>query len=192
MTASDLNTPTSEPGTTDELTLLKERADLMGIKYHPSISLDTLKERVNSALNKTEVAPKDTGVAVVETETQLRARQIAEFTRLIRVRITCMDPNKKNWPGEYFTVSNGVIGTVKRFVPFNNTEGWHIEKIIYDHMKTVRRMEFKEIKGPRGMKIKKTVQVPAFAIEVLDPLTPAQLKDLAQKQALNHSIDSED
>ena len=30
----------------DELTLLKERADLMGIKYHPSIGVDKLREKV--------------------------------------------------------------------------------------------------------------------------------------------------
>ena len=189
MTENTLDTPTPEMGT-DELTLLKERADLMGIKYHPSISLDTLRERVNGALNKTEEASK--GAVAVNSAAQLRAQQIAEFTKLIRVRVTCMDPNKKNWPGEYFTVSNGVIGTIKRFVPFNNTEGWHIEKIIYDHMKTVRRLEFKEYPGPKGRKIKRPIQVPAFAIEVLDPLTPEQLKELAQRQALNHSIDSEE
>ena len=188
MTENTLDTPAPEMGT-DELTLLKERADLMGIKYHPSISLDTLRERVNGALNKTEEVSKG---AVVASAAQLRAQQIAEFTKLIRVRVTCMDPNKKNWPGEYFTVSNGVIGTVKRYVPFNNTEGWHIEKIIYDHMKTVRRLEFKEYPGPKGRKIKRPIQVPAFAIEVLDPLTPEQLKELAQRQALNHSIDSEE
>lgn len=191
MTETALDTPASEMGITDELTLLKERADMMGIKYHPSISLETLKERVNGALNKTDetAAP---GVVIVDSAAQQRANQIAEFTKLIRVRVTCMDPNKKNWPGEYFTISNGVIGTIKRFVPYNNTEGWHIEKIIYDHMKTVQRMEFKEIKGPRGMKIKKPIQVPAYAIEVLDPLTPEQLKELAHKQAVNRSIEDDE
>ena len=191
MTETALDTPASEMGITDELTLLKERADMMGIKYHPSISLETLKERVNGALNKTDetAAPS---VVIVDSAAQQRANQIAEFTKLIRVRVTCMDPNKKNWPGEYFTISNGVIGTIKRFVPYNNTEGWHIEKIIYDHMKTVQRMEFKEIKGPRGMKIKKPIQVPAYAIEVLDPLTPEQLKELAHKQAVNRSIEDDE
>ena len=191
MTDINVDTPDSEMNAADELTLLKNRADLMGIKYHPSISLDTLRERVNSALNKSQVA-SDNPVTAQETEAQKRANQIAEFTRLIRVRITCMDPNKKNWPGEYFTVSNGVIGTIKRFVPYNNTDGWHIEKIIYDHLINVRRMEFKEYPGPKGRKIKRPVQVPAFAIEVLDPLTPEQIQELARKQALNHSIDKDE
>ena len=34
----------------DELTLLKERADMMGVKYHPSIGLEKLKEKVNEKL----------------------------------------------------------------------------------------------------------------------------------------------
>ena len=33
----------------DELTALKGRADLLGIKYHPSISLEKLRDKVNAA-----------------------------------------------------------------------------------------------------------------------------------------------
>ena len=36
----------------DELTLLKERATLMGIQYHPSIGVDKLREKVTSALKE--------------------------------------------------------------------------------------------------------------------------------------------
>lgn len=167
---------------TDELTLLKERADLMGIEYHPSIGLEKLKERINAALTTSASEEK-------ETPGQLRSRQIAELTKLVRIRVTCMDPAKKGWPGEIFTLSNGVIGTVKRYVPFNAPDGWHVEKIIFDHMKNMRWRGTQESKGPRGMKIKKNIQLPAFSIEVLPDLTETELKDLAQKQALNHSID---
>lgn len=168
----------------DELTLLKERADFMGIEYHPSIGLEKLKERINAALTTTTAA-----VEKKETPEQLRARQMAELTKLIRIRVTCMDPAKKGWPGEIFTLSNGVIGTVKRYVPFNAPDGWHVEKIIFDHMKAMKWRGTQESKGPRGMKIKKNIQLPAFSIEELPALTEAELKDLAQKQALNHSID---
>ena len=55
----------------DELTLLKERADLMGIKYHPSIGVDKLREKVNSVL-----VPKDDPVPVKETAAQVRMHGI--------------------------------------------------------------------------------------------------------------------
>lgn len=168
---------------TDELTLLKERADLMGITYHPSIGVEKLRDKINSALSsKTEDEEPLTFEA-------LRSQQIAEFTKLIRIRLTCMDPNKKGWPGEIFTIANDVIGTIKRYVPYNAPDGWHVEKIIYDHIQTMRYRGTKEIPGPRGMKIKQNIQLPAFSIETLPPLTEAELKELAQRQALNHSID---
>lgn len=169
--------------TTDELTLLKERADLMGIEYHPSIGLEKLKERINAVLTTTPATEEK------ETPAQLRQRQLAELTKLIRIRVSCMDPAKKGWPGEIFTVSNGVIGTVERYVPFNAPDGWHVEKFIFDHMQDMRWRGTQEIKGPRGMVIKKNIQLPAFSIEVLPALTETALNELAQKQALNHSID---
>lgn len=172
----------------DELTLLKERADLMGIKYHPSIGLATLKEKVNSALSGAEEEEEVT--VNEETPEQKRARLIAEATKLIRIRLTCMDPNKKGWTGEIFTVSNDIVGTVRKFVPFNAENGYHVPNIIYKHLKRKKRQEFRTIKTRKGMDIKQGYLVPAFAIEVLPPLTPAELKDLAQRQAMNHSIDN--
>jgi hypothetical protein len=178
------DTPVEDVEEKDELTLLKERADLMGIKYHPSIGLATLKEKVNSALS----ADEDTSTEG-ETPEQRRARLVADATRLIRVRVTCMDPNRKGWPGEIFTVSNGVVGTVRKYVPFNAENGYHVPNIILKHLKRKKRQEFRAVKTRNGMTIKKGYLVPAFAIEELPPLTPEELKELARRQALNHSID---
>ena len=172
----------------DELTLLKKRADLMGIKYHHSIGLATLKEKVNSALSGAEEEEEVT--VNEETPGQKRARLIAEATKLIRIRLTCMDPNKKGWAGEIFTVSNDIVGTVRKFVPFNAENGYHVPNIIYKHLKRKKRQEFRTIKTRKGMDIKQGYLVPAFAIEVLPPLTPTELKELAQRQALNRSIDN--
>lgn len=172
----------------DELTLLKERADLMGIKYHPSIGLIALKEKVNTALTNAE--EEETAAAKKETPGQERARLIAEATKLIRIRLTCMDPNKKGWPGEIFTISNDVVGTVRKYVPFNAEDGYHVPNIIYKHLKRKKRQAFKNVKARNGMEIKQGYLVPAFSIEVLPPLTPEELKELAQRQALNRSIDN--
>jgi hypothetical protein len=170
----------------DELTLLKERAATMGIKFHPSIGLDTLKEKVNSKLVVEE--PKPVKVTLGETLQQRNTRCRQEANRLIRVRLTCMDPNKKNWPGEIITISNSIVGTIKKFVPFNAEDGYHIPHMIYEHLKSRRYQEFKKIKV-NGRTVMKSFLSKTFAIDVLDPLTKQELKDLADRQALNHSID---
>lgn len=161
----------------DELTLLKERADLMGIKYHPSIGLDKLKEKVNEAL-----APEPE-----KTATQIRMEKIQEANRLIRARVTCMDPNRKGWKGDFFTVMNSTFGTIKKFVPYNVE--WHVPKVILKQIKRKKRQEFYEVQGKGGMKFKRARMVPMYAVEELPDLTHEELTELARKQALNHSID---
>ena len=47
-------TETQETPKVNELTLLKERADMMGIPYHPSIGLEKLKEKVDTVLKPAE------------------------------------------------------------------------------------------------------------------------------------------
>lgn len=169
----------------DELTLLKERADLMGITYHPSIGLAKLKEKVNEALAPTtKEEPK-----ADKTAAQIRMEQIKEANRLIRIRVTCMDPNRKGWKGDFFTVMNSTFGTIKKFVPYNTI--WHVPQVLVKQIKRKKRQEFYEVKGKYGMKVKRARMVPMYAVEELPPLTKEELEELARKQALNHSIDTE-
>lgn len=176
----------------DELTALKKRADIMGIKYSPNIGVETLRGRINEKLNDgvEKPAAQPAGTAG-ETPQQMRMRLRKDALRLVRVRLTCMDPNKKEWPGEIFTVANGVVGTVKRYVPYNldSDDGWHVEAIILKQLKTKKHQEFRKVKLD-GKTVTKGFLVRTFAIEELPPLTGEQLKDLAQRQAMNHSIDN--
>lgn len=173
----------------DELTLLKERADLMGIKYSPNIGLDTLRERINATLTSSKQTPQ--GKSTKETVRDYHARLRRESNRLVRIRLTCMDPAKKSWPGEIITVANAVVGTVKKYVPYQDNEaGYHVPQIIYDFLKDRKYQAFKTVPGPKGRPIKKGYLANAYAIEELPPLTPQELKDLAQRQAMNHSIDN--
>ena len=177
----------------DELTVLKKRADVMGISYHPSIGLDKLKEKVNAVLTdgpvtatEEETKPSDTKT---ETEGQRKLRLKKEASKLVRIRVTCMNPNKKEWEGEIFTVSNAVVGTYKKMVPFNLDEGYHVPQIIYEQLKERKCQVFQTVKDNRGNKMRKGKLINEFNIEVLPPLTEAELKDLAQRQALSHAVD---
>lgn len=183
----------------DEMTTLKARADMLGIKYHPSIGLDKLREKVNAAITGGPAPTPDAdpepeiptveAAPVKETETQRLIRMRREANELIRIRVTCMNPAKSEWEGEIFTVGNRAVGTIKKFVPFNVEEGWHVPKMIYDVMKDRQCQVFYTAKDERGNKTRKGKLIKEFAIEVLPQLTQEELHDLAQRQAMAKSID---
>jgi hypothetical protein len=189
----------------NELETLKQRANLMGIQYHPNIGVVKLREKVNATLNdipdteddsseKEKSAPAqkqaDTTkvLSVEETKRLYHSRLRREANKLVRVRVTCMNPNKKNWTGEILSVSNAVIGTVKKFIPFNNEAGYHVPAVLLTLLKERQYQHFSQVKKPNGQKIAVAKLLPEFAIEVLNPLTKDELDNLKQRQLANHSI----
>ncbi len=186
----------------NELETLKARADLMGIKYHPSTGIDKLKAKIDLQLSsdKAEVTPvTKTPVAdkfaepVVATAEPITEKEFFEANfklrkqtagSLVRVRVTCMNPAKKEWDGEIISVGSSKIGTYKKFVKFNTEDGWHIPFIIYEYLKERKCSVFFTEKDHLGQKIRKSKLVNEFNIEVMSALTPEELKDLAQRQAM--------
>lgn len=171
----------------DELTSLKARADLLGISYHPSIGVEKLREKINAT-----IAPKEETAVVAEgaeSEGQMRARLQREASELVRVRISCMNPFKKEWEGEIITTGNSVVGTYKKYVPFNTEDGWHIPRIIYNQLLHRECQIFVTTRDSRGNSSRKGKMIKEFAIEVLPPLTPEELAELARRQAMAKSID---
>lgn len=165
----------------DELTALKARADMMGVKYHPSISLEKLKEKITAHMNAEEDKP------VAEPEMNRAALQ-KSASELMRIRVTCMNPAKKEWEGEIFTVGNAVVGTFKKYVPFNADEGWHVPRIIYEQLKDRECQVFTTVRDSRGNSTRKGKLIKEFAIEVLPNLTEEEIKELAQRQAMAKSV----
>lgn len=177
--------------TIKEIDLLKERATQMGIPFHPSIGVKTLRTKIDTKLSTPiSTTPNSEDRTPVQLESERNVLLRKQANQLTRIRVTCMNPNKKDWPGEIFSVSNRVIGTIKKFVPFNSEEGYHVPKAILIQMQERKYQTFKEIKLPNGRTQKKGVLVKEFAIEILDPLTPAELKDLAQRQIMGNKIEA--
>ena len=102
-----------------------------------------------------------------------------------------MNPTKKAWRGEIFTVANSFIGTVKKFVPYNPkfyVNGYHVPNCIYGILKEKQFLNITtEDKG--GKTEVRTDLVPEFSIEVLPPLTQEELDTLAKEQAAGNRID---
>lgn len=173
----------------DDLTVLKERADKLGIAYHPSIKLDKLKEKINAELAKDDEPVIEMAAPVEETETQMKRRLRDEARRLVRVRITCMNPAKKEWQGEIFTVGNAVVGTLRNYVPFNAEDGWHVPAIILQAMEDRMCQVFTTTKDSQGNSTRRGKLIKEFAIEYLPPLTEKELAELAAVQAATKSLE---
>jgi hypothetical protein len=179
----------------DELAALKTRADLMGIKYHPSTGIDKLKAKIDLQLagtkeseveiksTKQKISNKDFLTHKEYVDLEFKRRK-ATASKLVRARVTCMNPAKKEWDGEIISVGSAKIGTFKKFVKFNTEDGWHIPNIIYEYMKDRKCSIFFTEKNHVGQKIRKAKLVNEFNIEVLPPLTKDELKALAQRQAM--------
>jgi hypothetical protein len=190
----------------NELTLLKERATAMGISYSPNIGVVALRAKVDEKLNGTkddaeaegaldeqdspEVDPApDAKPAKVLTKSEQvmveRMKQRKEQLRLVRVRITNLNPAKKDLRGEIFTVANAYVGTQRKYIPYGEESdvGYHMPFIIYNELKDRKFVSIKTRKGPNGQQIVDQRIVSEFAVELLEPLTEAELAKLASAQA---------
>ena len=167
----------------DELAILKERADTMGITYSPNIGIEKLKEKINTVLNINE----DNTDTVEDKEEAKRYKQMKDAMKLVRVIITPTQSNKTELHGEIFTVSNSLVGTIKKYVPFGVEVGYHIPQIIYDAIKDKKANHF-YTQRINGVDIRKYRSMPAYNVVVLDPLTGEDLKQLADDQRARNAI----
>lgn len=176
-----------------ELSLLKQRASMMGIVFSNNIGIEKLRERVNEKL--AEEASQEEAVKPIETkvkEKSLRQNIIDENMRLIRIRITNLDPKKSNLPGEIITVANEFLGTVRKFVPFGEVTdgGYHVPYCIYKLLKSRKFLNIRTVKNPADP-LKPIIQqnwVNEFALEVLPQLTQEELDKLASTQAASGGV----
>lgn len=167
----------AEAPAVDHLALIQAKADTVGVGYTSDDTVETIRARINAKLEGTAPAP------VEKTKNELRQEAIADATRLIRVRITNMDQRKADLPGEYFTVSNGVVGSITRYVPYNAEDGWHVENMLLENLKERQFYQLRPRKGHNGSVVPDGKWVKEFSIELLEPLSPEELKVLANKQA---------
>lgn len=180
---------------------LRGRLDKMGIKYSNNAGVERLREQLNAALDgdkskaeslsddnvkSTEHKGLDLRPAKAEPATiSIRQHLVNTKMKLVRIRLACLDPKKKDLDGEIITVANAYLGTVTRFVPFGEAtdDGWHVPYCIYEFL---RDRKFVDIRTGRKKGTKQLTQsareVREFAIEILDPLTPAELDDLRRAQ----------
>ena len=136
--------PLAEAEQPTELDVLKARAKMVGVTFSNNISVDTLREKIRAKLagESTDEAPQPTvevnalspeNTPTAKTPT-LREYMASEQLKLVRLRITNLDPKKKDIPGEIITVANEYLGTVRKYVPFGEVTDSGIELFLALHM----------------------------------------------------------
>ena len=184
----------------DELSVLKQRATMMGIQFSNNIGLETLRKKIEDKMEgraEADAAPQinplagETTAQPVKRKT-LRQKLYDEQMKLVRIRVTNLDPKKKDLPGEVITVANEHLGTVRKFVPFGEVtdDGYHVPYCIYRFMEKRKFLNIRIVKDRRtGQERVESNWVKEFALEVLPQLTPQQIANLKTAQIAAGSVD---
>lgn len=175
----------------NELTLqgLKDQADLLEISYHPNIGIEALRQKIQAKLAEADKVPDsrrgEVGLTKEQVEMALRAQLQQDQMKLVRIRVTNLNPAKKNLPGEIVTVGNRFLGSVRKYIPFGEgtDNGYHVPFCIYQYLKEKRFSQVKTRKGENGQLLPEAKLVPEYALEVLEPLSAKELTNLAHQQA---------
>lgn len=176
--------------------LLMSRARTMGLTFSNNISTDKLSKMISDKMEGIQPEPEEKADALNPLEGDVAGEKPAKQKtlrqqihdkqmRLVRVRITCMDPKKKDLEGEIFTVANEYLGTVRRYIPFGEKtdDGWHVPYCLYKMMEKRKFLNIRTIKDRRtGTTRVETSWSKEFAIEILPPLTPAQIQEIKTAQ----------
>lgn len=186
-----------------ELEMLKNRARIMGITFSNNIRADTLRARIKAQLEgedqqQEEVEASKDGkdaqeLTPIQKKMAKRQKMVREQMRLVRVRVTNLNPNKKNLPGEIFTFANETLGAVRKYVPYGEVteNGYHIPYCIYNQLKSREFLLIKTRKGRNGRPVVETSMAREFALEVLPPLTEKEIAQLAAAQAAKGGLNDE-
>ena len=193
---------------------IKQELKDYGLKVHHKTGLAKLTELLEDVRTNpsavTQDVPTDTSVddrpykdglpdasnAAIEAASkhfQLTAEQVA--MKLVRIIVTPNDPLMTAYPGLIFTVGASGINRgrmIKKFVPFNNEEGWHVPNIILQQIEHAEMQKFKTVTMPNGEKVLEPYITKKFNVRILDPLTPEEMDRLTASQAANPSFHTGD
>jgi len=175
-----------------------------GIKMHFNSSRTKLEEALqklnitNGEDNNMEVQTTETNGTVITDAmlddfsyngVELEGLREQDALKLIRVIVRPNDPLKLESAGEIFSYGSDLIDNkfTKKYVPFNNEEGWHITNMMLENIKAAECQIFKKVtrNGQESMEAQK---IKAYNVEVLPPLTQAEIDKIAVRQKSTNSV----
>jgi hypothetical protein len=135
------------------------------------------------------VVPKNLCMTEQEYLEKTTAENKQNMGRLVRIRLQCLNPNKKQWPGEIISVGSARMGTFKKYIPYNSDEPYHVPYVIYKELLNRKCRVGYVVNGPNGQKINRSKLVNEYAIERMEPMTIQELKELARRQAMAGGVE---
>ena len=193
------NPQAQAPAASNEMEILKKRADQMSITYAANIGIESLREKVNAAINaaqaqeqsKQETEKRTDPAAEATPVESVYEQQYRELMKLVRIRISCLNPIKANVPGEFVTFVNGVLGKVTKYIPFGEASdnGYHVPQCIVNELQDRKFLQLKETKSRFGTTSVEKRMVNEFSIEILEPLTEEELNELKARQHASGTIE---
>lgn len=178
---------------------LKARCQLLGIQTQGNQSNDTLRalirakqDEMDAAARQANPAAFDEAVETSEGRTpSLREYLKTEALKLVRVRISCMNPQLAKMGSVIITTGNEYTGTVRKVVFFGEkTEnGYHIPQIILNVLQRRKFQQIVEERGHQGHMVPRARWMKEFNIEILPALTQKELNALKDRQLATNSID---
>lgn len=166
---------------------LRKQAESYGLKVHHKANADTIAQMIALYQEEQEKEKTKESVTTAETPQAKKLAAIRAATKLVRVRITSRNPHKQDYEGEIFSAGNSFVPTVKRFVPYDTD--WHVEQILLNTIREKMFQQFYSEKNAKGQTVRRSRRVKEYVIEVLPPLTPAELNELKERQLAQRSID---
>lgn len=181
---------TDIPENFDEEATLRNRAKQLGLTVHHNTGLPKLRAMVAEALKS---KPTSSYVKMHSVGEEEAAKHRVDSLRLkasklVRVQVTCMNPNKKKWQGEIFTAGNTVVGTHSKFVVFGKP--WHVPQIL---LNVIRERVFtvfyqEKINGTKQT-VTRSKMIPEFNVVELPPLTEQELSAIQRDQRIMSNKD---
>ena len=173
-----------------------------GVKMHFNSNRDKLVEALNNLNieeNNMEVTTEDNGVTHLTdgmlddfsiNGVELEGLRTNDAMKLVRVIVRPNDPLKLDSTGDVFTVGSDQVNhgrAIKKYVPYNNEEGWHVPNILLENIRAAECQIFKKVK--RGNEhVMESQKIKAYNVEVLPSLTQEELTKLGQRQKATGTI----
>lgn len=196
---SEQNQETTAVDVKQEREALKARCQLLGIQTQGNQSNETLRalirakqDEMDAAARQANPAAFDEAVETSEGRTpSLREYLKTEALKLVRVRISCMNPQLAKMGSVIITTGNEYTGTVRKVVFFGEkTEnGYHIPQIILNVLQRRKFQQVVEERNHKGHLVPRARWMKEFNIEILPPLTQKELNALKDRQLATNSID---
>lgn len=193
---------------------IKQELQDYGVKFHHKAGTAKLTDLLTDVRKNPSTMTQDINLEVEATDRPYKggnpnaseaakAAAAKHFTltpeqmamKLTRVVVTPNDPLMASYPGLIFTVGVSGINNgrmIKKFVPFNNEEGWHVPRIILNQIMSAEMQKFKTVTRPNGEKVLEPYITKKFNVRELPPLTPKELERLAAAQAANPAFHTGD